>query len=438
MDYKETLDYLFSRLPMYQRIGKAAYKADLATTLALDEYFGQPHKKFRTVHVAGTNGKGSVSHIVASILQSAGYKAGLYTSPHLADFRERIRINGRPVTKEFVIDFTARHRRVFERLSPSFFEMTVAMAFDYFAGKKVDIAVIETGLGGRLDSTNIITPVISVITNIGMDHTEFLGNSLEAIAGEKAGIIKPGIPVVIGEMQPETKEVFTEMARHMGAHISFASESYRFEYAMLTDRGLQSLNIEGTGQGKADWKNLETDLLGFYQHKNAVTVLRVIEVLIEQGFHISREDVYSGFRKVVSATGLLGRWQVVGRNPLIVLDTAHNISGLSNVLGQIRATPHRHLHMVTGFVNDKNTDEILRMFPPDATYYFTMSSIPRALDSGELHSRALAAGLSGKAFKTVPDAVAAAVAAAGPDDLIFVGGSTFVVADAMIKQTRNF
>ncbi len=415
---------------MYQRIGKAAYKADLATTLALDEYFEKPHKKFSTVHVAGTNGKGSVSHIIASVLQSAGYKTGLYTSPHLIDFRERIRINGRPVTKEFVVDFAARHRPVFERLSPSFFEMTVAMAFDYFARKKVDIAVIETGMGGRLDSTNIITPVVSVITNIGMDHTEFLGNSLEAIAGEKAGIIKTGIPVVIGEMQPETREVFTEKALRMGADISFATESYRFEYAMLTNQGLQSLNIEGTGQGRGDWKQLETDLLGFYQQKNAVTVLRTIDVLIEQGYHISREDIYSGFSKVVPATGLLGRWQIVGRNPLIVLDTAHNISGISNVLNQIRATPHRHLHMVTGFVNDKNTDEILRMFPPDARYYFTMASIPRSLDADELYSRALAAGLSGKAYKTVPEAVAAAVTAAGPNDLIFVGGSTFVVADA--------
>ncbi len=370
--------------------------------------------------------------MLASVLQSAGYRTGLYTSPHLLDFRERIRIDGKPVGKEFVTGFTAGHRHLFERLRPSFFEMTVAMAFECFAAEKVDIAVIETGMGGRLDSTNIITPMVSVITNIGMDHTEFLGNSLQAIAGEKAGIIKPGIPVVIGEMQPETKEVFTHAARRLGSDISFASNEYNCEYAMLTTDGRQSLNITGAAGRKSDWNNLETDLLGFYQQKNAVTVLTTIDILVRAGVEISRNAVYNGFRKVAAATGLQGRWQIAGRNPLVVFDTAHNEEGIACILEQIKATPHRKLHMVIGFVSDKNTGEILRMLPADATYYFTMASIPRSLDAADLRSRALAAGLSGNAYNTVPDAVSAAVAAAGPDDLVFVGGSTFVVADALI------
>ena len=426
MNYEETLDYLFSRLPMYQRIGKAAYKSDLETTIALDNYSGNPHRRFSSVHIAGTNGKGSVSHMLASVLQSAGYRTGLYTSPHLTDFRERIRINGKPVGKDFVTDFTGSHRKLFEKLRPSFFEMTVAMAFNCFASEKVDIAVIETGMGGRLDSTNIITPRVSVITNIGMDHTEFLGGSLQEIAREKAGIIKPGVPVVIGEMQPETKEVFTSAARQMGSVISFASEEYALESATHTKEGLQSLNI------KADWNNLETDLLGFYQQKNAITTLHTIDVLRGQGIKVSRDAVYAGMRQVAAATGLMGRWQVAGINPMVVYDTAHNAEGIDAVLGQIRATPHRHLHMVLGFVNDKKTGEILRMLPACASFYFTMASIPRSLNSGELRSRALAACLSGKAYRTVPDAISAALTAAGPDDLIFVGGSTFVVADATL------
>ncbi len=424
MNYEETLEYLFSRLPMYQRIGKAAYKADLKTTIALDNYSGNPHKRFRSVHIAGTNGKGSVSHMIASVLQSAGYKTGLYTSPHLTDFRERIRINGKPVRKNFVTSFTGSHRTLFEKLRPSFFEMTVAMAFNCFASEKVDIAVIETGMGGRLDSTNIITPLVSVITNIGLDHTEFLGGSLQEIAREKAGIIKKGVPVVIGEKQPETTSIFEERAAGLNSAISFASEKYTIGFATHTTEGLQSLNI------KAGWNNLETDLLGFYQQKNVVTVLHTIDVLREKSIKISRDAVYNGMRQVVTATGLKGRWQVAGSNPLVVYDTAHNADGIEAVLGQIRATPHRHLHMVLGFVNDKNTGEILRILPASATCYFTMASIPRSLDAVELRSRALATGLSGKAFRTVPDAVSAALAAAGPDDLIFVGGSTFVVADA--------
>ena len=428
MTYRETLEYLYSRLPMYQRIGKAAYKADLETTIALDRCSGHPHRSFKSIHVAGTNGKGSVSHMLASVLQESGYTTGLYTSPHLNDFRERIKINGKPVERDFVTDFTGRHQAVFGKLSPSFFEMTVAMAFDYFATKKVDIAVIETGMGGRLDSTNIITPVVSVITNIGLDHTEFLGSSLEAIAKEKAGIIKHGVPVVIGERQQETAEVFTETARRLNAGISFSQDAYLCDYALRTTGGLQSLNISGVG-GRSGWNKLETDLLGFYQQKNAVTVLSTIDVLNGLGLKISRDAVYEGFRQVAAATGLQGRWQIAGHNPLVVLDIAHNTEGIACILEQIGATPHRKLHMVIGFVNDKNTGGILRMLPPDATYYFTMAPIPRSLDANELHSRALAAGLCGKAYDTVQDAFAAAFAAAGPDDLVFVGGSTFVVAE---------
>ena len=428
MTYRETLEYLYSQLPMYQRIGKAAYKADLATTIALDRYFNHPHRSFKSIHVAGTNGKGSVSHMLASVLQESGYKTGLYTSPHLKDFRERIKINGKPVERDFVIDFTGRHRAIFKKMSPSFFEMTVAMAFDYFAKEEVDIAVIEAGMGGRLDSTNIITPLVSVITNIGLDHTEFLGNSLHQIAREKAGIIKPGVPVVIGERQQETAAVFTETARRLNAGISFSQDAYLCDYALRTAGGLQSLNISGVG-GRSGWNNLETDLLGFYQQKNTVTVLSTIDLLNGLGLKISRDAVYSGFRKAASSTGLTGRWQIVGHNPLVVLDTAHNAEGIACVLDQIKSTPHRNLHIIIGFVNDKNTEMILRMLPPAASYYFTMASIPRSLDAGELRKRAAAAGLSGKAYDTVQNALSAAITAAGPEDMIFVGGSTFVVAD---------
>jgi len=428
MDYQEALDYLYKQLPMYQRIGKAAYKADLTTTLALDEYFGHPHGRFRSIHIAGTNGKGSVSHMLASVLHSAGYKTGLYTSPHLSDFRERIRINGIPVPEQFVVEFTTLHRSVFRRLSPSFFEMTAAMAFDYFASEKVDIAVIETGMGGRLDSTNIITPLVSVITNIGLDHTEFLGNSLRGIAREKAGIIKPGVPVVIGELQVETKHVFTEAAKRAGSEISFAPEAYRFEYALKTSEGLQSLNISGISS-RHGWNNLETDLLGFYQQKNAVTALQTIDIINSRDLNLNRDAVYSGFRQAASSTGLMGRWQIVGLDPLVVLDTAHNAEGIACVMDQIKSTPHRNLHIIIGFVNDKKTETILRMLPPVASYYFTMAPIPRSLDAGELRNRAAAAGLSGKAYDTVQDALAAAITAAGPEDMIFVGGSTFVVAE---------
>lgn len=429
MNYHETLDYLFSRLPMYQRIGKAAYKADLATTIALDEYFGHPHRQFRSVHVAGTNGKGSVSHMLAAVLQEAGYKAGLYTSPHLKDFRERIKINGKAAQEDYVVDFVDRHRGIFESLSPSFFEMTVAMAFDYFAKEKIDIAIVETGMGGRLDSTNIITPILSVITNIGLDHLEFLGNTLPQIAREKAGIIKRRVPVVIGELHHETRNVFTGVAEDNNAPISFASEIYKCAFALQTVDGLQSFNIRG--KGRLIYENLESDLLGFYQQKNVITCLQAMDILNNSGIDISMGNIYSGLRNAAEKTGLLGRWQIIGENPRIICDTAHNPEGISAVLGQIRATPYENLHMVIGFVNDKDTSQIIKLLPADAKYYFTQASVPRALDSEILMEAAIAAGLQGCAFTRVPDALAAAKNAADKNDLIFVGGSTFVVADAL-------
>jgi dihydrofolate synthase / folylpolyglutamate synthase len=427
MTYQETLEYLYSQLPMFQRIGKAAYKADLATTIALDEYFGHPHSRFKTIHVAGTNGKGSVSHMLAAVLQEAGYKTGLYTSPHLKDFRERIRINGEIVKEKYVIDFVDRHRNIFEKLSPSFFEMTVAMAFEYFASENIEIAVVETGMGGRLDSTNIINPLVSVITNIGMDHTEFLGDTLALIAKEKAGIIKPGIPLVIGELQEEIKEVFTDYARGKASEITFASEIYKCDYAMLTQQGFQSFYI--SREGKPAYEKLETDLLGFYQQKNVITVLQAIKVLNDSGMKISRECIFCGLKHAGKKTGLLGRWQIIGNNPKIVCDTAHNSEGIKMVMSQIMATPFKKLHMVIGFVSDKNISKILSSFPPDAAYYFTRASIPRALDHRKLRSMAIDTGLAGEAYKTVKEAVNAAKRQAGEDDLIFIGGSTFVVAE---------
>jgi dihydrofolate synthase / folylpolyglutamate synthase len=430
MNYREALDYMYSQLPMYQRIGKAAYKSDLSTTLALDEHFNHPHRLFRTVHVAGTNGKGSVSHMLAAVLKEAGYKTGLYTSPHLSDFRERIRINGKLVTRDFVVEFINKNRFLLEKLSPSFFEMSVAMAFEYYALEKVDIAVVETGMGGRLDSTNIIVPLVSVITNIGLDHTEFLGDSLPLIAMEKAGIIKPGVPVVIGELQEDVKKVFMEKAILENAGgIYFASSEYKCDYALQTAQGFQSFYISKKGEPVYD--RLETDLLGFYQQKNVITVLQTIDILNQSGLNISADNIYEGLKHAGKNTGLHGRWQIIGANPRIVCDTAHNADGIATVLEQIKSTPHQKLHVVMGFVSDKNTGHILKLFPPDAEYYFTRASIPRSLDHRLLQEQAALAGLHGDSFDTVEKALDAAKKKAGKNDLIFVGGSTFVVAEIL-------
>ncbi|MDX9846415.1 MAG: folylpolyglutamate synthase/dihydrofolate synthase family protein [Tenuifilaceae bacterium] len=428
MDYQQTLNYLFSQLPMYQRVGKAAYKANLNNTLALDEYFGRPHRLYKTIHIAGTNGKGSVSHMLASVLMAAGYRVGLYTSPHLIDFRERIKVDGKPISKEDVVEFVQQHKSIFERIQPSFFEMTVALAFKYFADKQVDIAVIEVGLGGRLDSTNIITPELSVITNIGLDHTDLLGDTLQLIAQEKAGIIKPNIPVVISELQEDIQQVFIEKASAEGAPITFASEIYAVKHTLVRD-GVQEFKVEN----KQDKTNLTlaVDLLGKYQAKNILGVVSAIDVLSTREFDIDRIQAAQGLEKAASSTGLLGRWQIINQSPLVICDTGHNVDGITQLVEQIANTPHNKLHMVIGMVGDKNIDGVLSLLPKEANYYFTKASIPRALHQDELSRKASKFSLSGSTHSEVKEALAFAYTKAMPDDLIFIGGSTFVVADAL-------
>ena len=429
MNYQETLDWLFSQLPMYQRIGQAAYKANLDNTLELDSYFKNPHTYFKTIHVAGTNGKGSVSHMLASVLQASGYKVGLYTSPHLKDFRERIKINGQMIPEIDVIDFVTKHKKKFELVQPSFFEMTVALAFDYFRKNSIDIAVVEVGMGGRLDSTNIINPDLSVITNIGFDHTVFLGDTLYKIAGEKAGIIKAGVPVVIGETQPETEPVFRKVASEKKSRIEFADSNFEVDYSMLTFDNKQLFNV--FRNSFLTYPELTIDLMGAYQRKNIVTVLQSIEILKEIDYNLRTENIYNGLENVVKNTGLLGRWQILSNHPLTICDTGHNFEGISYVIEQIRNTPHKNLHFVFGVVEDKNIDKILEILPKDATYYFTQASIPRALNHEILKQKAQKANLNGNSFPTVQLAIENAKKNAEFNDLIFIGGSTFVVADEL-------
>ena len=429
MTYKETLNWLFDQLPMYQRQGKAAYKADLNNTFELDHYFNHPHKKFKSIHVAGTNGKGSVSHMIASVLQESGYKVGLYTSPHLKDFRERIKINGEMISEEFVVDFVHQHQSKFEEIKPSFFEMTVAMAFDYFAEKMIDVAVVEVGMGGRLDSTNIITPEISVITNIGLDHTAFLGNTLTEIAREKAGIIKENVPVVIGETHHETKRTFIEKSEEKNTKIYFADQDYRVDYSMLSMDHKQIFNIYNGN--KNVYPELKLDLLGSYQAKNCITALKSIDLLTENFRLISSDAIYKGMANVINNTGLNGRWQILNSKPLTVCDTGHNKEGLAFVMEQIAQTAHKKLHFVFGVVDDKNLDQILGLLPKDAIYYFTNADIPRALDRNLLKGKAKKHQLEGDTYETVQTALENAKKNAGDNDLIFIGGSTFVVAEVV-------
>ena len=431
MNYTETLDYLFSRLPMYQRVGPAAYKNNLDNTLQLDNFYGNPHRHFKTIHVAGTNGKGSVSHMLAAILQSAGYKTGLYTSPHLKDFRERIRIDGKMIPENEVVNWVENYKAndELQKIEPSFFELTVAMAFDYFANEKVDIAIVEVGLGGRLDSTNIITPEISIITNIGMDHTALLGDSLEAIAKEKAGIIKNKIPVVIGTTQNETLQVFTEKADEQQAPLFFADSEYSVRYAMNDFEGNQLLAVDNNG--KQIYRQLKLDLKGAYQQKNLPAVLKTLELLKISGWDISAKNIETGLAEVSKLTGLLGRWQVLGANPRTVCDTAHNADGLTEIVKQMEQTPYKKLHVVFGMVNDKEPEKILKLLPQNAAYYFTKANIPRALDENVLAKYAAEFGLKGQAFSDVNDAYNEAKKSAGKDDFIFVGGSTFIVAEIL-------
>lgn len=411
---------------MFQRIGKAAYKADLGNTLKLDEYLNHPHKQFKSIHVAGTNGKGSTSHMLASILQCAGYKVGLYTSPHLKDFRERIRINGAMIPENEVVDFVAKHKALFEQLQPSFFEMTVALAFDYFAREKVDIAVVEVGLGGRLDSTNIITPLLSVITNIGLDHTDLLGDTLPKIAVEKAGIIKNGVPAVVSQFQPEVSQVFVEKAKDTKSELLFAEQQYRVGKIDYTDT-FQSITV--THQGILSTWNL--DLMGVYQKYNLAGVLASVDILNKVGLSISNDNVATGLKAVQKSTGLMGRWQKLQESPKVFCDTGHNVDGIKQVLEQIGRIPHGNLHLVIGMVGDKNIDGMLTLLPKYATYYFTKASIPRALDQNELKLRASNFGLKGDAYSTINEALTHAKSNANSDDLIFVGGSTFVVAEVV-------
>jgi dihydrofolate synthase/folylpolyglutamate synthase len=433
MDYQQTLNYLYNQLPMFTRVGASAFKTDLTNTIVLCERVGNPQYKFKSVHVGGTNGKGSTSHMLAAILQKAGYKTGLYTSPHLRDFRERIRINGEMISEQEVIDFVAQYQHDFETIQPSFFEMTVAMAFDHFARHQVDIAIIEVGLGGRLDSTNIITPLLSVITNIGWDHMNLLGNTLPDIAGEKAGIIKPGIPVIIGEYQQETADVFTRKAAQENARIQFASEEFELlksEVIDLQSAGeLREIVIKDQLNDKV--YNLKLDLTGTYQLKNVKTVLAAVTELKAQGFTITDEHIDTALQQVKILTGLHGRWEVINRHPLTICDTGHNPDGMIEVLKNINATPYRHLHFVIGMVNDKDISKVLRMLPQNATFYFCKPDIPRGLEAASLQQQGATYGLKGNAHPSVKEAITAAQSAAEDADLVFVGGSTFVVAEAV-------
>lgn len=431
MNYAETLEYLFSRLPMFQRIGPAAYKNNLENTLRLDELYHHPHRKYKTVHVAGTNGKGSVSHMLAAILQSAGYKTGLYTSPHLIDFRERIRINGEMVSKNEVAEWVENYRinNAMWKMEPSFFELTVAMAFDLFAKHQIDIAVVEVGLGGRLDSTNIITPEVSVITNIGRDHMALLGNEVKQIAAEKAGIIKPGIPVVVGTTQPGIQPVFEEKARDVFTSLYMADQEFMIDYALQDMEGNQVISVSKNGE--QIYKDLKLDLKGNYQLKNLPAVLKTCSLLNERDIKISTNHIFAGLKSVTKLTGLTGRWHVIGNNPLVVCDTAHNEDGIKAVVEQIRQTPFKNLHVVFGMVNDKEPENILKILPKRATYYFTKAQIPRAFNELELAKLGQKYGLRGQAFSEARSALTAARNGAEKNDLVFAGGSTFVVAEIL-------
>lgn len=405
MTYQQTLDWMFTQLPMYQNIGKTAFKKDLTNSRLLSKHLNSPENSFKSIHVAGTNGKGSTSHMIASVLQEAGYKVGLYTSPHLKDYRERIKVNGKPISEDEVVDFIETNKSFFDEHKLSFFEMTVGLAFDSFAKHNVDIAIVEVGLGGRLDSTNIITPIVSVITNIGLDHTQMLGETLPEIAFEKAGIIKPKIPVVIGEYQEEIHSVFYQKALEINSSLFLASKNIDDEF--------------------------ETDLLGDYQKKNVKTAVQTVQLLNEEGLDVSVGHIEYGLKKVITNTGLLGRWQVLGSTPKIVCDTAHNREGLTQVLGQLRKEEYNQLHIVLGVVNDKDLDSILPMFPKEAVYYFCKPNIPRGLIAEDLKSKCSHIGLVGETYKSVSEALVWANKNTSKKDLIFVGGSTFVVAEVV-------
>ncbi len=413
---------------MYQRIGGAAYKADLNNTIELLNLLGNPHHNFKSVHIAGTNGKGSTSHMLASVFQEAGYKTGLYTSPHLRDFRERIRLNGEMIPEEKVVSFIAEHKEQFEKMELSFFEMTVGMAFDFFSKENVDIAIVEVGMGGRLDSTNLITPELSVITNIGLDHVKFLGDTMEKIAGEKAGIIKPNIPVVIGETQPETHQVFEAKAAECKSPIHFADQIFDCNKIHIESNTVQKFDI---------WKNnelymeaIEIPLMGNYQQKNLTTVMCALDLLREK-FNLSDDDIREGIAKVIRNTHLMGRWQILNDDPLTIADTGHNVAGITEVVKQLAELRYNKLHFVLGMVNDKDIDHVLQLLPRSAEYYFCKADIPRGLDANILAEKAFESGLRGLVYESVRHAYLSAVNNAHFGDVVFVGGSNFIVAEVV-------
>jgi dihydrofolate synthase/folylpolyglutamate synthase len=426
MNYRQTINYLFTRLPMFSRIGAAAYKPDLTNTIRLCASLGNPQTKFKSVHIAGTNGKGSVSHMLAAILQRAGYKTGLYTSPHLKDFRERIKVNGEMISEDFVVEFSETIIPLIDEIDPSFFEITVAMAFEYFARQQVDIAVIETGLGGRLDSTNVIQPELSVITNIGWDHTNILGDSLEKIATEKAGIIKERVPVIVGEVSKETLPVFEKIASEKNAPLTIASHT---RHVMGWKWQKHELIVEIAEPHNTDHKVYHLDLPGLYQTKNLLAVLEACSQLQSKGYNISQRAEREGLKYSKIETGLHGRWEIIEHSPLIVLDVAHNEDGVKQILEQVEVTDHNKLHIIVGMVKDKETDTVLKLFPKTAHYYFTQAQIPRALSTETLHKKGEAHGLNGKSYPDVNTALKEAKLNADPKDMILVCGSVFLVGE---------
>ena len=421
MNYQETIEYLFNSTPVFEKVGAKAYKPGLQTTETLDEHFGHPHRQFKSIHVAGTNGKGSCSHTLAAILQSEGYKVGLFTSPHLVDFRERIRVNGECISEQYIIDFVEKERRFFEPLHTSFFELTTALAFKYFAEQKVDIAIIEVGLGGRLDCTNIITPILSIITNISKDHTQFLGNTLADIAGEKAGIIKPGVPVIIGEDLPETRPVFQQKAQKENSPIIFAQDENQQEVQ-------KAEHINGKMEYTTrTWGKLTGELCGDYQAKNMNTILNAVKYLTlvkNKGTSIKY-----GISHVTELTGLMGRWQKIQDKPLVICDTGHNVGGWQYLAPQIKAQACRQLRIVFGMVDDKDVTTVMKMLPKDAIYYWTQATTKRAIKVKKIAELGTSLGLNGNVYPSVNKAFKAAQADAAEDDFIFVGGSSYIVAD---------
>lgn len=422
MNYQQTVEYLFNATPVFEKVGASAYKEGLFNSEELDRHFHHPHRHFKTIHIAGTNGKGSCSHTIAAILQADGYKVGLYTSPHLVDFRERIRVNGEPIGEDYVVRFVEEERSFFEPLHPSFFELTTAMAFKYFADMEVDIAVIEVGLGGRLDCTNIITPILSVITNISLDHTQFLGNTLAKIAGEKAGIIKPGVPVVIGENHPETRPVFTQKAEQLSSPITFAEDTPEVTEAQTESDGTMSFLSSHYG-------HIHYGLGGYYQAKNANTVLHAADHLLQDGVIRHADSIPQGFADVCPNTHIMGRWQICQRSPLVVCDTGHNVGGWQYLSRQIAGVTCRQLRMVFGMVDDKDIQTVMTLLPKNAMYYFTKATTHRAIPEDKVKECGAEHGLKGKTYGSVTEAYRAAMDDAQPDDFVFVGGSSYIVAD---------